>query len=373
MNRKIFFLLAILIMTSLACSLGFVDSIVNRLPEEVGETISNPGRIATLVVDEVNELSDQDNDSEGEPLVEGIDQGFGLSDLESFRFTFIQSLDGVDQDGSNTVVTVTNTQEVIKPLKIVHMILESETDVKPLQFFEVYRYGNEVYLLDPKESLDGTVECTAFTENLDIFEPEGDDLGLSLIFTNLELGDLLEESVEINGILTNHYRVNNVEMVNSELTDVDAEIWYAQDGGYVVKFDGSASGESYAESEGVSVSGTIEWEFSLSDVNKIIDIPLPDVCKLAAEGGVNDIPIPETAQEVSRIGSMLSFSSPDEPEVLTDYYRTGMTESGYEMIDETIFDDFFVLTYAKAEETITIMISGLNDGGSDAIITVEVK
>lgn len=364
---KIISIFMVLIFSSLACSSEFRNSIIERLPEEVGETISNPGQIATLVIDEVEELNNEGQEPGNLTSPNFDDITTGMDTLESFRFQFVQSLQGTDDAGNTTNITVVNDQEVIKSLQIAHMRMETTTEVKPLQIVEVYRFGNEVFLLDEGG------ECTAFTENLDVLDADGDDLGLSSIFSNLEIGNLEQQGELINGVLSNRYQVNNVTMVNSTLSKVDAEIWYAQDGGFIVRFIGEAQGEAYSESENINVSGTIRWEYDLTEMNSIIDIPLPESCQLAAEGGVNDLPVPDNAQELSIIGSMLSFNSPDDASELADFYRSEMPVAGYILSDETVYDDFYVITYIKAEETITIMISGVNGGGSDAIITVEVK
>ena len=364
---KIISIFMVLIFSSLACSSDFRNSIIDRLPEEMGEVLTSPGQIATLVFDEVAELNNEDQGSGNSIQPHFDDIAYGMESLESFRFRFVQSLQGTDDAGNSTNITVVNDQEVIKSLQIAHMRMETTTEVKPLQIVEVYRFGNEVYLLD-----EGS-ECTAFTENLDVLDADGTDLGLSSIFSNLEIGNLIQQGEIINGVPTDRYQVNNVTMVNSTLSKVDAEIWYDQDGGFIVRFAGEAQGEAYSDAEDLNVSGTIRWEYDLTDMNSIIEIPLPESCQLAAEGGVNDLPVPDNAQELSIIGSMLSFNSSDDPSVLADFYRLEMPVAGYVLSDETVYDDFYVITYIKAEETITIMISGVNGGGSDAIITVEVK
>lgn len=364
---KIISIFLVLVLSSLACSSEFRNSIIDRLPDEVGEVISNPGQLATLVVDEVAELNNEGQEPGNSIQPDFEDISFGMNTLDSFRFSFVQSLQGMDDAGNTTNITVVNDQEVIKSLQIAHIRMVTTTEVKPLQIVEVYRFGNEVYLLDEGG------ECTAFTENLDMLDANGTDLGLSSIFSNLEIGNLGKQGEVINGLVTNRYQVKNVTMVNSTLSKVDAEIWYAQEGGFIVRFMGEAQGEAYSESENINVSGTIRWEYDLTDMNSITEILLPENCQLAAEGGVNDLPVPDNAQDLSIIGSMLSFNSPDEASILADFYRLKMPVAGYILSDETVYDDFYVFTYLKAEETITIMISEVNNGGSDAIITVEVK
>jgi hypothetical protein len=373
MQRKnILFLLSILIITSLACSFGFLDSFINSLPEEVGDVISDPGRIATLVLEEAEALSDQESPSGDNATAPINDLGYGLSELESFQIELVQSLDGVDQAGNPIILTVTNTQEIIKPLQIFHLILRSETAIETSQFFEVYRFGNEVYLIDSDQNT-GEIACTAFTEDLEAFNASEIDAGLSLIFSDLSVGEKVEEGVLVNDILTDHYLVNDLKMANSNLENANGEIWFAQNGGYIVRFEGIATGESVSVVEGVQGSGTIKWTFNLSEVNQITEITLPKTCSLMAEGGINDIPVPEDAMEVTKIGSMLSFSTSQEPAELAEYYRLEMANSAYQLKEEIVYEDFYAYTFEKAEETVTIILALGKSGGSEATIIIEEK
>ncbi len=364
---KIISIFMVIVVSSLGCSSEFRNSIIDRLPENIGEALPNPGQIATLVIEDVNELNNIDQGSGNYTKPQFEDIASGMDTLESYRFRLVQYFQEMDEEGNPATVTVINNQEVIKSLQIAHIRMETKTEIKPIRIFEVYRFGNEVYLVAEQG------DCTAFTENLDVLNFDGSELGLVSIFNNIEVGAIKEKGVLVNGVLSDRYQVKNVEMENATLRDVNAEIWYAQDGGFIVNFTGQAQGEAYSESEDINRSGSIHWEYDLTDMNSVVEIPLPQQCQMAAEGGVNDIPVPDNAQDLSKIGSMLSFNSPEEASWLADFYRAAMPVAGYSLSDETVFDDFFVFTYLKAEETITIMISRLNSGGSDAIITVEVK
>ena len=364
---KIISIFMVIVLSSLACSSEYRNSFIDRITEKLDEGIPKPGQIATVVFEDVTELNNANQGSGNftEPQFDEI--AFGMDSLESYRFRFLQSVEGVDEEGNTNIINIVNDQEAIRSLQITHIRMETTSEIKPLRMFEAYRVGNEVYLLDEQEG------CTAFTENLDVLHSGSNDLGLASIFSQLEIGAVKEKAVMVNGVLSDRYQVKNVAMENATLTDVDAQIWYAQDGGFIVKFTGEAQGDAYSEIEDSRISGRIRWSYDLSDINGIVEIQLPRNCQLAAQGGVNDIPVPDDAQDLSKIGSMLSFNSPKEAGILADFYRSAMPAAGYNLSDETVLDDFFVITYIKAEETITIMISGLDSGGSDAIITVEVK
>jgi len=368
-RKKILILLSILVITSVACSFGFMESFLNRMADN--DEIGNQN--ATSVVEENNENQREEVGPESEQNSSSglVDLTQGLSEIESYRFLLTQSIVGVDEMGNQVDLTVTNLQEVIKSLDMMHMQLESEMIDQPVQVLEVYRYGNEVFIIDTEAST-GIQECSAFTENFAAFEEE-DDLGLALYFRNLELGALLEKEVSVNGVLADHYRLNKVEMLDSELSAVQGDIWIAQDEGSIVQFNGSAEGEIFSQTEEILVTGTINWEFALTDVNQIVDIPLPEDCRLAAEGGVNDIPTPDNAQNLSIIGSMISFTVPDETSVLADFYRSEMEKASYLLIEEIAYEGSYAFTYQKAEETITILITQADNNDSDATIIVEVE
>lgn len=371
-RKKFLFLLSILFITSLACSFGFLDSFINRLPEEVGDVISDPGQIATLVLEDAETLSEQESNPRSNQPVPIDNLGYGLSDLESFQFELVQSLDGVDQEGNPIILTVTNTQEVIKPLQIFHLTLRSETEVETSQYFEVFRFGNEVYLIDSDQN-SGEIACTAFTEDLDAFNASEIDSGLSLIFSDLSIGEKVEEGVLVNDILTDHYLIVDLKMTNSNLEKANGEIWIAQNGGFIVRFAGIATGESVSVVDGVQGTGTIEWDFNLSEVNQIAEITLPETCRLLTEGGINDIPVPENAVEVTKMGSMLSFLVPDEPAKLAEFYRMEMVNVGYQLKEEIVYENFYAYTFEKAEETVTLILALGKESGSEATIILEEK
>ena len=288
MNKiKIIFIFSVLVLSSLACSSEFRNSIVDRLPEDLGEAISNPGQIATLVVDEVAELNNEGQGLGNSTQPNFDDVAFGMDALESFRFQFIQSLQGTDDGGNTTNITVVNDQEVIKSLQIAHMRMETTTEIKPLQILEVYRFGNEVYLLDE------VAECTAFTENLDVLDADGTDLGLSSIFSNLDVGNLKQQGEVINGMVTNRYQVKNVAMVNSTLTNVNAEIWYAQEGGFIVKrgYEKVVAGKKTLVVEDLTTTG--------GSVKKVVEA-------LRTAGA--EVPIPTRPRVARKVGHSLQSS-----------------------------------------------------------------
>ncbi len=365
-----YFLLAILLFVGLACSSTYRNSILDRFSEQVEEIFSNPGLMATKVFEQGKELDGGDAEVYVQPDPGSL--SFGMGGLDSYRSRLVRTFQGTDEEGNSTTILISNEMESIPSLQIAHLLLNTYINDKLFETNELYRYGNEVYLVET-HGVEAEIECSVFPNGVETFEQNRKQLELSAIFSNLFLGDLLESKIEINGIRSDHYRVTGVEMVNASLSNIQSEVWYARNEAYIVKFAGVAKGEAYSDLEESTVQGQISWAYDLLDVNQVERILLPEVCQAAYQGGSDSIPVPENVFDVSRMGSMLSFSSPEDVTYLVDYYKAEMPALGFLLSDESSSQDYFVLSYDKANVTVVVMLSALNEGGSDAIITIETK
>jgi hypothetical protein len=358
-SNKPFFIPVIIALASLACLEG---SFFERIPEQVNQYLPDPGQVATLVIENVEEIN------AATPALADRQENleFGMADLESYSIHFVQSLDGKTDSNLPLKVKLVYTQSVINPLRIVHLITESDPDTENANKAEFFRFGNQVYLLSENNI------CSTYTENLDITSPTEAEFGMSSVFSKLIPGKLLAQGVEVNGIMTDQYEVKELATHQYDLKDIKAQVWYAQDGGFIVKFNGQATGTAISTSQGLKGSGLLQWAYDLRDVNQIADIQLPQPCREVSQGGVNDIPMPENAMDVTKIGSMIIFKAPETVELVTEYYRKEMPLAGYQLKDEIDYEGMFIFNFSKEDENIMIMISSLEDG-SEVMITVEMK
>jgi hypothetical protein len=91
--------------------------------------------------------------------------------------------------------------------------------------------------------------------------------------------------------MTDHYTIDDPEnFADGELEDLEdvtienADVWIAQDGGYLVKMDVVVTG---TDAEGME--GAITIQYDLQDINEIDEIVLPEACANATDLSLPDM------------------------------------------------------------------------------------
>ncbi len=152
-----------------------------------------------------------------------------------------------------------------------------------------------------------------------------------------------------------------------ELTSESGEVWIAQDGGYAVHFVGQAEGTFDLST---SIKGQMNWTYDLKDVNTTFTIDLPEICA-NQQNALSDLPIPDNATKVSSLGQIITFGSPDKPDVVAKYFRDNLPGKGWKITEDSAMGDtLFMLTAEKGEQTLSIMIAADDQTqGTSVIIT----
>ena len=158
------------------------------------------------------------------------------------------------------------------------------------------------------------------------------------------------------------------------LTDAGGEMFVALDGGYVVQLDLFYAGTNLDLGIGATDQplgeGRLDISYRLEDANQPFTIDLPESAQAAASGP-EDIPIPDNAQEVTSLGGMITFTSPDTPTQLADYYRSQMPGFGWAEVSAEEMGAMFLLEFAKEGKTASFMLQQDDAGVTSALITVQ--
>ena len=93
-RKKMITLLSILLITSIACSFGYLDNFINQA---LDETDGNENQISTVEGGIDNSGGDPGFELEQAQAGESVNLAQGLSDLESFHFQFKQTMIGMDE------------------------------------------------------------------------------------------------------------------------------------------------------------------------------------------------------------------------------------------------------------------------------------
>lgn len=364
-KRKPFIILSILVISSLACSLNFF----NLFSIEDGSTQENP----TLAVVEVpspgfdvtnqpattQEIQNQESDHETV-----------FRELNSYHTKLTMSLKGIDQNGLEVNEITTISQDVIKDQGLFHFRLFTESNGETIQNLELYTVGSQNYYLDQSNTESSEVTCVAYSgsdtngasyANFDTLSPEK-------FFNDVERNKLLEEGVLVNGMVTDHYSVVDATKIGAQFVTNSAEIWFTQDGKFVVRFIGDGEGETSSGLNGNSVTGKMNWEYDLTDANLVTDIPIPEKCLTSSNDSLG-VPTPENVESVNSFGSMISFVSPDEPTIVAEFYKEIMPDRGFSQSDISEFENVHILLYEKDGKIYTVVISSGDNGGSEVVIS----
>jgi hypothetical protein len=217
---------------------------------------------------------------------------------------------------------------------------------------------------------------------------EGEDLTASLVEPDALLDDTCgwqsQGATTLDGIQVERWTVNKEQIEAcmppeeltglGELTDAGGEMFVAVDGGYVTQLDLYYAGTNLdlglAATEQPVVEGRLDFSYKLTDVNQPFTIDLPPGAAAAASGP-EDIPIPDNAQEVTNMGGLITFTSPDSPAQVADYYQAQMPGFGWSQVSVEDLGGMFMLEFSKEGKTASIMLQPGDAGGTSALITVE--
>lgn len=375
-NRVLFILIGILVITSLGCSRNFIISLVENIPFVRVQNLDQEESSSNIAG---TSLPENGNSDQAKATPENATQSptpdnlpGNLDNLNSYRTTFTTSLSGVDQNGMEINEKTILSQEVIQDLRSFHFKLFSESNQLQKQNIDIYTIDSQNYFWDQSIESGGDSTCISYSN---VTDPDQstfnfDSLSPELFFKDIERNDLLEEGVIVNDILTNHYSVRDSSFAGSNFQTKKAEIWFAQQGDYVVRFYGEAEGESSSLINGSTLNGKLIWEYDLKDANRVEKIELPTHCFSSSKENFG-IPLPENAQNINVYELLISFTVMEEPSELADYFVKTLPGNGFSQKDYSEFENVYIIVFEKENKTFTIMISPAEIGGSSAVISTE--
>ena len=185
------------------------------------------------------------------------------------------------------------------------------------------------------------------------------------IFKSFVIEKLVTLDDEANGIPAQRYSVKTVELTSGSVTEAAGEVWIAQQGQFVVRFSGGASG-SFALS-GQNSDGSLSWEYDLSEYNTLAEIELPSACQ--EQQAAAEFPIPDNSTNRTIFNGFISFESPNSALSVARFYRARLPQDGWRITAEETFDDFYQISAEKDGRRMQISITGV--GGGAAVVVVE--
>ncbi|HET9224518.1 MAG TPA: hypothetical protein VFO07_18540, partial [Roseiflexaceae bacterium] len=186
------------------------------------------------------------------------------------------------------------------------------------------------------------------------------------IIGGLNQAKLVGKGETVNGVVADRYSFDQNALSFGTFASAQGEAWIAQDGGFLVKYVGTATGKnSFLTSK--SAEGTFTWEYNLTDANKVGAIDLPKECE--GQQPADDIPVPEKTTDKASFGKMITFKSPDAPADVAAFYKQQMPKQGWEAGEASEFGDLQTLNYTKDGRKLSITITKEEQGGSAVMIS----
>jgi len=184
------------------------------------------------------------------------------------------------------------------------------------------------------------------------------------LFTSLEIDALIAVDDEIEGVNAQRYTVRSAELTLGAGETTLSEIWFAQEGGYVVRFNGETRGV-FALSE-TETESTLHWDYRLTMINDLAEISLPDACR--EQQRTAEFPIPNNAVNRTIYNSFISFESPDTPQAVALFYRERLPLEGWSISSLENVGEFYQIQAVKDDRSVQITIHAGEVGAAVVVV-----
>jgi outer membrane lipoprotein-sorting protein len=173
----------------------------------------------------------------------------------------------------------------------------------------------------------------------------------------------------VNGIRTRHYVLNltpaeAAALMGGEVTDFHFEIWVADEANLpafsvrmVMRWTGTSGDQQ----------GTFEYEYEILEVNTPFTIEPPEG---AGSGFPADVPQYPTATDLAMMGTMITFSTTDSVETVASFYRDALAAQGWTLGSEEQMG-MVLQSWSKGGRNLSLMISSDGSGNTSVLITLE--
>ena len=279
----------------------------------------------------------------------------GLKTLQSYHVSFSQDLNG---DLAGKPYEKHMQLELTKATGQVDFSRQLDGTEDPASFFRVISRDNANYQWFSQDG--GCAGEAGKAEESVVLEPAS-------LLPALKSPKLLGTE-DVNGLSARHYEFTQADMAIAEpKPEVSGEVWIAENGGFVVKFQMSVSTPAKPDKEGLSVSQ--EWDYEISQVNTIQEIDMPEGCMEVPL----DIPVMADAQEVKRSSGLVSYSTGVTAAEVVQFYEDKLAGLGWTSTGPTPANDAKLplsIIIEKGEERLSLTISPGDPSGLDIDITL---
>jgi len=272
----------------------------------------------------------------------------GLADQSSYKATLIMSFDGT-RDGQPSQWSKTYVMHTTKEPATLQLTIEKTGDlINPDPVFMAEMDG-AAYERRGEDACTAIVieEGNSLSERL---EPAG--------FLSGVIGAEEAGAETVNDVASDKYAFDERAFGQSGLAQSTGEMWVASEGGYIVKYLMTTTGN--ADYFGEGIEGTLMWDYELTDVNRPVTIELPADCP----AGMIDAPLLPDATNVSNVPSMLAYDTASSLSDAAAFYQQQLPDLGWQASGEpAVTETTALLEFTQGDQSMTIIITA-GDGGT---------
>lgn len=169
----------------------------------------------------------------------------------------------------------------------------------------------------------------------------------------------------VNGLAALHYTFDERALGQSGLTTSTGAVWVAADGGHVVKYTTSNTGE--ADFFGADLAGTLAFDYQLTTPADPSAAAVPADCP---PGFVPAQPLPDATNLVNLPG-LLSFDTATSLAEAGAYYQAQLTAAGWAPLnDPVVTPTTQLLDFAQGDLQLTVLLTATPTGATVTLIMV---
>ena len=292
-----------------------------------------------------------------------------LDALDSYHMSLAITITGTNQAKKAVTQNISLLQEVIKSKNESHIQMSgiSLAGASDNGLLDIYQMDKQSYMDSKSGDSNAAPSCISFSSDKPTFN-ENSLLKPDQLLKDVQIVATIAKGEHVNGVTADHYKVTQADFGYGTITHSNGELWSAQDGRYAVKYTGIADGTF--DFSGDSIVGSMTWDYELTAINSLAAITLPAECQ-SEQNALGDLPVPPNATDIGNLGTLVTFSSPDKPSAVADFFRQALPGKGWKITNDSgLGADLFTLDISKGDQNKTIMITGDSQtNGSSVLIT----
>jgi hypothetical protein len=285
-----------------------------------------------------------------------LDPAVGLAGLSSYRSSLTVSFEG---KASGTAKQWTNTSTMVRRADPAAAVTTSDVtgDTDPPAVSFAAEAEGTAYLLDRNG------KCTA-----DIADPNSSlvaSLEPAMALDGVVGADTIGSKL-IGGVSADGYRFDERAIGLDGLAHAQGEVWVAHDGGYILDYHVTTTGNE--ELFGPGTSGTLTEQYTLSDIAQPISLDLPDDCPPVFLAG----PVPDDAKNVVTGPGLLSFDATSSISAVLTFYQDAATRLGWSTsLAPQVGTDGAVTEFTTDGKHLLLSIASTDTGTSTTLTEVQ--